>query len=254
MSRLWPETLVIGVFPGACVVRRGKATVRRACSAGAGYEGALSELGLLLDELRAGLSRFVRAEVYVSDGFGRIALLPWQSKLDSDVQVQAYGQACLESNGALADGDWAVHSGFRHYGAHGLAAALPTALVEQLREILHARRVRLESVMPLAAAAYWYHRTAESKSTSVLLLAESSRLTAFYYAKGRLQFMDVEPIPKKSGAATQRLFNRLLLSDAEIKRVDHWSANPEPAALEAVKVAFEGAVVAPLERARWSIG
>lgn len=254
MSRLWPETLTIGLFPGECVLRRGKTVIRRSFTAGSDYAIVLAELDAQLGELQAAFGRFTRADVFVSDSFGRIVLLPWQNKLDSEIQVQAYGQACLESSGAIVDGTWAVHAGFRHHGGVGIASALPAGLVEHLRDVLAARRVRLQSVMPIAAGAYWYHRPSVRKATSVLLLAEHSRLTALVHVNGNVKAMDVEPLPKQASAAAQRLFIRLRLSQTDIRRIDYWAASPDEDALETVRSNFDGTVVGGLDRARWSVG
>jgi hypothetical protein len=248
---LWPSTVVIGLFPGLCWIKLGKESLRRDVPDDASVELLLQQLDELLDEMAPRLSRFACAEVYLSDRFSRCMLVPWQPALDSDEQVRSYGRACLEASGGIVDGEWAVHCGFRHHGAPGFAAGLPSALVGQVKDRLAARNVRLRSFMPVAAAAYWYYRTAKHPEASILLLEEPRRLTAFVYLCGQLTSIDLEPVLSGSEDASTRLFNRLQLAHGKIAHVNHWTSEASDVKERASSIA--GATVAPIFGERWSV-
>lgn len=250
MLRLWPDAMAIGLFPAQSWLRFGKKSLRREVPLDAGIDFLLAQLDAMFDEAAPRVGRFAHAEVFVSDSFSRSMLVPWQPALDTDDQIQGYGRACLESNGAIVDGEWAVHCGFRRHGAPGFVAALPASLVELARDRLLARGVRLQSVMPVAAAAYWYHRAPKSAGTSILLLEEVRRLTAFVYRGGQLVSLEVEPAFAGTLDASKRLFNRLQLAYGEIGYVDRWHAGcDEPVDREEAAGGIKGV---KLSGARWS--
>ena len=251
MLRLWPDTVVIGLFPQGCWLRSGKRSLRRDVPLAAGIEQVLCELDELLNELGAKARRFTRAEVYLSDGYCRSILVPWQFALESDEQIQQYGRACLEGSGSIVDGDWAVHCGFRHHGAPGLAACVPAALIGQIQQRLSPRGIRLRSVMPISSAAYWYHRPARSQGTYLLLLEEAKRLTAFAYSRGRAMSIDIEPMFADKGRARERLFNRLNLAHQTISNVHHWAIESHGANDDFPLPG--GAVITRVLGERWSV-
>jgi hypothetical protein len=250
--RLWPETVVISLFPGICALRRGRAVLRRECAADGGLPQLLQELDAVLAELGP-FNRLSRAEVYMSDSFGRVCLLPWQDKLDSPSQIQAYGRAFLETAGIAADGDWAVHAGYRQHGSPGVTAALPARLVEQVHGVLATRGLRLRTIMPVSAAAYWYHKGRRNDAATMLLMEEQGRLTALVFQRQRLVSIDVEPVIGEDDRPKLRLLNRLQLSYGLPRHIDCWSAQPSPVGLEGFKACFDESTVAPLAQARWSV-
>lgn len=196
--------------------------------------------------------RFADAEVFVSDAFGRLALMPWQSKLDSEIQIKAYGDACLEAAGHSPVEGWASYAGFRHHAANGLAAALPLSVIETLRDLLARRGVRLRSVMPISAGAYWHHKADCKASTSLLWLEEVGRLTALVYRRGKLAAIDVEPQLQRDGADL-RLLNRVQLSFGSIARIDCWRSTENGFDTGKMGSRLEGATVSVIENSRWSI-
>lgn len=251
MLRLWPEVLEIGLFPGQCWLRRG-ARLSRA-DGGAGYQQQLEALrGLLAGETRR-FGRFARADVFVTDAHAQIALLPWQANLQTQAQMNAYGKACLDAKGQCSEGEWSVHAGFRHFGAHGLAAAMLAGLVTQLRDVLASVNVQLRSVAPASAAAYWYHRPSGKRGTSVLLFSDASRLTAAVYEDGRLSAIDVESVFGATGLAASRLERRVQMRHAAIRHVEVAGSSVSEWHPERLGEIFQGAVIMPAQRARWSL-
>lgn len=251
MLRLWPEKIRIGLFPGHCTLQRGRATERMEFAPGAGLPNLLHALGELLERAKP-FGRFASVEVFVSDGFGRFTLVPWQRKLDSHDQIQAYGRACLEASYGLGGEDWVLHAGFRHHGAAGMAAALPASLVETVSELLAQHGMRLRAMMPVVAAAYWYHKSKRKAGASLLWLEEQGRLTAFAYRAGRLQSIDVEPVLGREGAAI-RLSNRVQLANEGLSHVDAWSSLRMPCDAEELSSMFSGTAINQLKRARWGV-
>jgi len=248
--RLWPETIIFGLFPGECTLRRGRYIQRHACAIDADGPQLLSALRSTLESAEP-FGRMARAEIYVSDKLARIALLPWQRNLESAAQIQAYGQACLEAHGVHVHGEWAMHAGFRHPDANGLAVALPADFVQELLEVLALAGLGLRSVMPVTAAAYWHDLNSIRSPASVVWLEEGVRLTALTYLRGRLRSLDVEPVLKTGGAAHQRLVSRIKMGDVSPQDIRCWSASEIPTHSTFLKEQFESAVVADIEGQQW---
>lgn len=251
MLRLWPEVLEVGLFPGECWLRRG-AQVARAAS-GPGMAQQLEALrGLLAGEKRR-FGRFSRADVFLSDGHAQLALLPWQVNLRTQAQMNAYGRACFEAKGLCSEGTWSLHTGFRHFGGQGMAAAVPHELVAQLRELLVDAKVGLRSVMPASAAAYWHHRPVQRRGTSVLLFSETGRLTVAVHQQGRLSSLDVEPVFGTSGSAASRLEKRVQLRYPSIQQIEILAGTVREWELERLREVFSGVAISQLKHARWSL-
>jgi hypothetical protein len=196
--------------------------------------------------------RFARADVYLSDAHARMALVPWQANLRTATQANAYGRAMLESRGMVSEEGWSVHSGFRHCGEAGLASALPSALVDRLKGELADVGVALRSALPVSAAAYWYHRPAHRKGTSVLLLDEPGRLTAAIHVAGRLCALDVEPVVGPVGLAAGRIEKRVQLRCTQIQHVEVHAPTVAEWRPDRLAGVFENAGIMMLPRVRWS--
>jgi len=249
--RLWPETTILGLFPGGCTLRRGTTIRSRECTKDADGAHLLTVIRSMLEEMKP-FRRAGRTEVYVSDSLARIALLPWQSKLNSPEQVSAYGQACLEQYGVMSSGEWATHAGFRQYGAMGMAVALPAAFVRQLAEVIAEAGLRLCCVMPVSTAAYWYFASDRGANTSLVWLQEEGRLTALTYGRGKLLSLDVEPVLKQGGAAQLRLVNRIKLSNTSPSQISYWSVPGTAIDAAFLNGQFESAVITNVEGRRWT--
>lgn len=250
MLRLWPEVLEIGLYPGHCWIRRGAHTAR--ADSGPGLVQQLDALRGLLAGAKRTFGRFSRADVFVSDGHAQIALLPWQTNLRTQTQMNAYGRACMETQGFCIEESWSLHAGFRYFGALGMATATQDEVILRLRALLADAKVSLRSVVPASTAAYWYHKPSQRCETSVLLFSEAGRLTAAAYQQGSLNALDVEPVFGAPGSAAIRLEKRVQLRHRTVQQVEVLSGAVPGWEVERLRDVFTDAVVTPLQRARWS--
>lgn len=251
MLRLWPEVIEVGLFPGECWLRRGTQISRAEC--GPGIAQQLEALRDLLAGEKRPFRRFSRADIFISDSHAQLTLLPWQANLRTQAQVNAYGKACFDAKGMCGDGEWSQHTGFRHFGGQGLATAIPSDLVSNLHGLLEEAKVRLRSVVPKSAAAYWYHRPARQHGTSILLFSETSRLTAAIYEDGLLSSFDVEPVLGATHMAANRLEKRVQMRLSSIHHVEVLPGLVQEWARERLREVFGDVVVSPLNGARWNL-
>lgn len=211
MSLLWPEKYALHLFQG------------RSWVAGKIYKEFNDEenpwdLGKVTERLLGSISpaRVLRPdlEVTISDDCARTVLLPWQDRVRTAAQLTSYAHACLESNGIALNNDWIVRALFRRYGGAGIALAVPRELVAQLVALSARYRMRLRSLLPLTATAYWSATGQMRNGDSLLFLAEQSRITLLRHKGRRLAALDVEPAVRDREQAVLRLLRRQVLVSA----------------------------------------
>ena len=170
-----------------------------------------------------------RIVLTVSDQLAAIAALPWQAALTRPAEVDAYAQVCFERQGQRMDGDWVMVGAFRDHQRMGLAYALPTAWLAQLREIALAHGMVLDTVMPISAAAYFHQRRPRGGARKLVVLRETGRTSALMFDHAGLIAYDLETVAGSAEQSSARLLRRLQVLYGEIGQVDDWS----PEALEA---------------------
>ena len=254
MSRLLPESIKIGLFPGACWMKRGRAApvvekLEEGVSDGAALLAAFAALLARLP--KAGLGK-ARLHVLVSDSLAAIAMLPWQEQLVDEDELRAYAQACFERAGSVMDHSWAMQLGFRHFRAAGMAYALPVLWLEKLQGLCDAAGLRLETVLPVSAAAYWRQAAGRKAESQLVLLEEASRLTALTHEGGRLIARDVQPVMDDVHAAGMRLLKRVGASHRSAGVVQCWTGAMPSMTDSAVRVCLPEAGVTPLLADVWS--
>lgn len=254
MSRLLPETIKIGLFPGGCWMRRGRAApvvlpTEDGESAAASMSAAFASL--LAQLSGAGVGR-ARVHVVVSDSLAAIAMLPWQEELADEDELRAYAQVCFERDGCAVDDGWAMQVGFRHFRSAGMAYALPLLLLEKLQALCDAAGLRLQTVLPVSAAAYWRQGRARGAVRSLVLLEEASRLTALMYEGGCLIARDVQPVLEDVHVAGIRLLKRVGASHRPVDAVQAWPAAASGAWQEFVQACWPAVRVTPLLADVWS--
>ncbi|MBJ7311488.1 hypothetical protein ACFOLJ_22465 [Rugamonas sp. CCM 8940] len=225
MSHLWPETISVGLFADQCWLRRGR-TLSLADGHGqaAAPERLLSSLTeLLAGQPQAALKR-ARLHVLVADSAAAITVLPWQEALSGADEWRAYAHACFERQGQALDDGWALQTGFRHFRGAGLAYAMPQAWLGELLEVAGRAGLRLASVLPVSAAAYWRHGGTPGAAPDLLLLAEAHRITGQLWARGRLLGVDVQPVIGGVHATGARLLRRMSALQPNIGSVQWWSS------------------------------
>jgi len=221
--RLWPEQITVGLFPGHCWLRR------RGRSSGQ-PSAAQAEVGALVqafDDLLAETTplRGARLDLIVSDRTARIVALPWQVRLRSKAEWQAYAHAAFDANGTPLDESWVCVPAVRRFGEQGLALALPIAWLTELEEAARRHGATLRTVMPLSAAAYWSpRRWMAAKGPSWLLLEEEERASMLCFDGGRSVAYDSQPALDASGL--RQLLQRRMLTGGPV-RAAAWRAGGE---------------------------
>jgi len=227
--RLLPETVSAGLFPGqSWLQRRGVAPVSAETASGSAADW-LDALDAMLGSQLTVPARFSSLQVVVSDSLGLMAHLPWQEELRGPGELQAYAQACFARQGVEPAADWIVQADYRRFRSAGLAYALPQDLLHQLVALAQRHRLRLRSVLPASALAYWRYR-APHKGGSLALLAETGRLTAHVYEGRRLVGVDVQPLVVDPDRAGARLLRRVTACHPGIAQVQYWQSAARVAA------------------------
>ena len=156
MSLLWPDTVHVGLFPGASWLKTKRTKgIQPFSDAQAHDPGALlGDLETALDALTEKLCKGSNIVVTVSDSIAAVTTMPWQSALSRTDELKNYARICFEKLGMEIDDGWTMHAEFRDYGAMGLAYALPNAWLVELIEMLKARDLKLQNVLPASARIY----------------------------------------------------------------------------------------------------
>lgn len=220
MLRLWPEQITVGLFAGQCWLRRrGKSSTLP--NSGQGDIGALVQAFDLLLEQAAPL-RGARLDLIVSDCVARISALPWQARLRTKAEWQAYARAAFDANGMPLDEGQVCAPAVRRYGEQGLALSLPVAWLAGLDEAARRHGARLRTVMPLSAAAYWSpRRWMPDKGAAWILLEDEGSASLLCFDGRRSVAHDTQPALDERGL--RQLLQRHLLIRAP-SQVAVWGA------------------------------
>jgi hypothetical protein len=207
----------------------------------------------MLREQGRAIRKFSSLRVVVSDSASMLVHLPWQDELRGRDEIHAYALACFAHQGAEPGTGWEMRPGFRTFRGAGVAYALRQDWLSALSELARSHGLRLCSVLPASAAAYWYSRTPR-KDINLVLLTESTRITAHVYHRRRLLTVDVQPIMADLTMAGIRLLKRVAVIYPDIAQVQYWQATPMVAAGEAgfITTCLPGAKVRRAEYA-WGI-
>jgi len=121
-----------------------------------GWEGVLA---LLEQRLSQGPWSDARARIVVADQWVRYSVVPWSDALSSAAERLAHARELM--SGIFGDGmtDWTLSLSEAPPGASCLVSAMPSALLESLREMTARHGQKLASVQPQLIAAYntWRH-------------------------------------------------------------------------------------------------
>jgi hypothetical protein len=223
VSLLWPDTLNAGLFPGSSWLQAGRkaATVNEPAAADAATMA--DALQAMLDTGAEKLRAKSRLRILVSDSVAAITVLPWQEALLQPREIENYARICFEKLGVELGADWVLHAGFRHFGGMGIAYALPRKWLAELARISSARKLKLESVLPISAAAFFNYRRDRGRPLTVLLLREENRTSALIVGANGLAGRDVEPVITSAEESGTRLLRRIEVSYPAVTRVIDWS-------------------------------
>ena len=165
VSPLWRDE--VGIYLAqrrVCLVRmrRGArptlaAEVDRTDSqASAGWDGALDSLE---QQLKENTWSDARARVVIADQWVRYSVVPWSDSLNSSAERLGHARELM--GGVFGDSmtDWSLSLSDAPPGSSRLASAMPTALLEALREMTARHGQKLVSVLPQLVAAHntWRH-------------------------------------------------------------------------------------------------
>ena len=165
MSPLWRDE--VGIYLAqrrACLVRMRRgvrptlaAEVDHADSAAAaGWEGALT---LLEQQMNEGTWSDARVRVVLADHWVRYSVVPWSDALSSTGERLAHARELMSGIFGAEMSDWTVSLSEAPPGSSRLASAVPTALLQALKDAALRHRQKLVSVQPQLSAAYntWRH-------------------------------------------------------------------------------------------------
>lgn len=144
---LWRrETLCIGwdTRRVALVRKRGRALVE-ACSAQAPAADVAARAALLEGMLRAGSRRATRLECVVSDRFARYFIFERVDGLRNLAELEATVVAGFEVRFGESAADWHIAFDLGPFDRHGVACALPTALVDAFNDLAAGATVSIEA-------------------------------------------------------------------------------------------------------------
>lgn len=246
MSPLWLERRALGIFPGRTWLYTGRLLVSPPTGAVAGVELA----DMLLAQRPAPRWWPLHLDVTLSDEMARMVVLPWQDTLRTAAQQMRYAEACLEDVGVTVAAGWAMQYGYRRHGKAGMAYALPVAELERLKTLAAAHHLRLRSVLPVAAAAYWRYPLAQRRA-ALLLLAEAGRYTSLRFEHGALAAVDVQPARAERDLALRRLMRRSQMQASAIERIGIWSFDGGAVPGEPLAASYPDAVLQTLDHRSW---
>lgn len=223
MLRLWPERLVVGLFPGQCWLRTGRRM--EAFDVCADESDWMAQaFGRAVQGLRGMGVRGRSIDVVLSDSLARCSLLPWQDQQLSVQQLQAYARACFDRAGYGIDTQWTLDAGHRHFRAPGMAVAVKETLLRAMISAAAGQGMRLRTVTPLTSLAYWRHSPGRYRQHCMLFLHEVDRVTLLRWEDGRIAALDVQPVAANVNIALRRLIQRQ--PARAVSRVDVWSFQP----------------------------
>jgi hypothetical protein len=138
-----------------------------------------SVLALLEQRLAQGPWSDARARVVVADQWVRYSVVPWSDALSSAAERLAHARELMSGIFGDAMTDWTVSVSEAPPGASRLASAMPSALLESLRELTARQGLKLASVQPQLIAAYntWRHVLPDSEA-AWFVTVESGSLAA----------------------------------------------------------------------------
>jgi hypothetical protein len=122
----------------------------------AGWDGALA---LLEPHMTERAWSDAKARVVIADQWVRYAVVPWSDALSSAGERLAHARELMAGVFGAEMGDWTVSLSQAPPGSSCLASAMPTALLQALREFAVRHDLKLVSVQPQLIASYntWRH-------------------------------------------------------------------------------------------------
>lgn len=229
MLRLWPKSYSVGLFPEHSWVHQPRSQLlhsvepKLAATSTLGQD-LLAAFQALLSAPDLKLSKGSRLDLTVSDCIAKITPIVWQEALQTPEELEAYARICFEKQGMILNEDWVIRVDFQRYQGLGVAYALPSSWLTQLRAIAQQNGVQLRSVLPVSVVAYGQLQSKTLSENHLLLLREGKRITAFIFGEKGLLHIDSEAITSSNKDSSKRLLRRISAMH-QINEVSDWSSS-----------------------------
>lgn len=138
------------------------------------WPAASTALARLLAEQVPGRARL---SVVLSAHFTRYCLVPWSAEIRTPGELETYGRLCVEELYGQPAAGWSLRLSPDIAGRPRLAAAMPAALLERLRQAAEAASIRLLSVQPYLMSVVNRFCASLSGNDFLFILAEPGRST-----------------------------------------------------------------------------
>jgi hypothetical protein len=188
-------------------------------SAAPGWEGALTLLGQQLNEPAWADARL---RVVVADRWVRHTIVPWSDALTSPDERIAHARELMGNVFGGDMSDWTLSLSESPPGAACLASAMPTALLQSVKEMAAGARLKLASVQPQLIAAYnsWRH-VLPAGETAWFVTVEAGSLAALRMCRDGIDRVHAVRIGLDWGRELKRLqtFGRLASANPSEGRV-----------------------------------
>ncbi len=136
---------------------------------------------LLAEHTRPG----AELSVVISGHFGRFCLVPWSDQISSPAELLGFATLCFEDLYGVPTQPWNVVLSPEPAGYDRIATALPQELLERLRNLASARKVRLGSVQPYLMAAFNHFDKSFDAGDFLFVVAEPVRSVLLVAREGR---------------------------------------------------------------------
>lgn len=239
MSRWWPEELHIALEPERVLLARAPFGMRRravrrealACAPDAGATPWAPAVAALEQALARPEWRRASARVVLSDRFVRYGLLPWSEAIAGPHELERAAAAQLRLvHGERVDG-WALRVGGGGYGSAFLVAAVDRQLIDRIKQLAVAARLRLRALEPRFAAAYRRCRGKLGGKAVWFAVLDAERLSVAYLDGAGLRGFHSVRVTQDPIAELEALIQRRALLEEGVGAGApvYWYAPGEPA-------------------------
>ncbi len=147
-----------------------------------------TQSGSALQTLEAALSALPEkpgsASVILSNQFLRYAVIPWSDSLSGEAEQQVYAKHYFGQLYGVPAETWELRLFQEHPGAALFVSAIEKSLLQGLRELFAAHKVKLASVQPYLVAAYNHCHASLQHQQGWLVFFEAGSLCLGYVVDG----------------------------------------------------------------------
>ena len=182
MSPLWRDEIGAYLTPKRILLVRMKRGMRpqlerEECHEQTAAAGSWAEaLSLYQGQLDTGQWGNAAARVVLADQWVRYTVLPWSDTLSAPAERQAHARELMSDIFGSSMSNWSVTLSLAPPGASCLASAIPTGLLEALKELAARYGQKLITVQPQLIAAFntWRHVLPDDAAAWFVTVEEGS--------------------------------------------------------------------------------